>query len=242
VWSTDWFKDRAGQVDRIMELVDAARQQAREEAARKERHAEALAGEATPAGVEPPPATPLAEAYERPNAMPYTFAGDEARYAGRELIGEPPSTLARAVADVVEVESPVHVDEVITRVASMWGTRAGTRIQARIVDAFTLAERQHLVERRGDFLWNPGQEVVVRSRAGTRMSAEHIAPEEYRAAIRMVLATGRGFARPALVTEVRALLGFARTGAALDDAIGLALDTMLADGILGEGSTGVRLR
>ena len=242
VWSTDWFKDRAGQVDRIMELVDAARQQAREEAARKERHAEALAGEATPAGVEPPPATPLAEAYERPNAMPYTFAGDEARYAGRELIGEPPSTLARAVADVVEVESPVHVEEVITRVASMWGTRAGTRIQARIVDAFTLAERQHLVERRGDFLWNPGQEVVVRSRAGTRMSAEHIAPEEYRAAIRMVLATGRGFARPALVTEVRALLGFARTGAALDDAIGLALDTMLADGILGEGSTGVRLR
>jgi len=74
------------------------------------------------------------------------------------------------------------------------------------------------------------------------MSAEHIAPEEYRAAVMWVLASGRGFARPALVTEVRSVLGFARTGAALDEAIGVALDGMLADGILGEGSTGVRLR
>jgi len=38
------------------------------------------------------------------------------------------------------------------------------------------------------------------------------------------------------------VLGFARTSAALDEAIGLALDSMLADGVLGEGSTGVRLR
>ena len=38
------------------------------------------------------------------------------------------------------------------------------------------------------------------------------------------------------------MLGFARTGAALDEAIGSVLDAMLADGVLGEGSTGVRLR
>ena len=72
--------------------------------------------------------------------------------------------------------------------------------------------------------------------------AERIAPEEYRAAVTMVLQGGRGYARPALVTEVRSVLGFARTGAALDEAIGLVLDAMLAEGVLGEGSTGVRLR
>ena len=105
-----------------------------------------------------------------------------------------------------------------------------------------LAERQHLVERRGDFMWHPRREAVVRSRAGTRMPAERIAPEEYRAAVMMVLTTGRGFARPALVTEVRSVLGFARTSAALDEAIGSVLDAMLAEGLLGESSTGVRLR
>jgi hypothetical protein len=58
----------------------------------------------------------------------------------------------------------------------------------------------------------------------------------------MVLASGRGFARPALVTEVRSVLGFARTSVPLDEAIGSVLDAMLAEGVLGEGSTGVRLR
>jgi very-short-patch-repair endonuclease len=243
VWSTDWFKDRTGQVDRIVQLVDAARARARDEAARCQRRAETVVSAPVASVIEPPPAEPLSEdVYARPEAMPYRFADDEGRYAGRELLSEPPSTLARAIADVVEIESPVHVDDVIARVSAMWDTRAGTRIHARIVDAFTLAERQHLVERRGDFLWNPGQEVVVRSRAGTRMSAEHIAPEEYRAAVMWVLASGRGFARPALVTEVRSVLGFSRTGAALDEAIGVVLDGMVADGMLGEGSTGVRLR
>jgi very-short-patch-repair endonuclease len=243
VWSTDWFKDRTGQVDRIVQLVDAARTRARDEATRCQRLTETTVAAPPPSVIAPPPAEASTEdVYARPDAMPYRFADGEGRYAGRELLGEPPSTLARAIADVVEIESPAHVDDVITRVAGMWDTRAGTRIHARIVDAITLAERQHLVERRGDFLWNPGQEVVVRSRAGTRMSAEHIAPEEYRAAVMWVLASGRGFARPALVTEVRSVLGFSRTGAALDEAIGVVLDGMLADGILGEGSTGVRLR
>lgn len=180
--------------------------------------------------------------YERPAAAPYEVADGDGRYAERDLLGEPPATLATAVATVVEVESPVHIDDVIARVAGMWDTRAGTRIQARIVEACTLAERQRLVERRGDFVWHPGRPAVARSRAGTRMSAERIAPEEYRAALMMVLESGHGFMRPALVMEVRSVLGFGRTSAALDEAIGAVVDAMLAEGTLGEGSTGVRLR
>jgi very-short-patch-repair endonuclease len=240
VWSTDWFKDRAGQIERILKLVEASRTDAREAAATAalERVVERPA--MTPNPTSDPHAT--SHEYERPVATPYVFASGEHRYAGRELLGEPPSSIAQAVSDVVEVESPVHVDEVISRVAAMWDTRAGTRIHARIVEGCALAERQRLIERRGSFLWNPGHEAVVRSRSGTRISAEHIAPEEYRAAVRMVLAEGRSFARPALVTEVRSVLGFARTGAALDEAIGTVVDGMLADGVLGEGSTGVRVR
>ena len=242
VWSTDWFKDRAGQIERIVGLVDAARQRARAESAK-----------AAEAEAEPPEAASVVQSaqvagssspdeYERPVAAPYVFADGDGRHAGRELLGEPLATIASAVAAVVKAESPVHVDDVITRVAGMWDTRAGTRIHARIVDACALAERQHLIERRGDFLSSPGRDVAVRSRAGTRIPAERIAPAEYRAAVMRVLERGHGFARPALVTEVRSVLGFARTGAALDEAIGSVLDAMLADGVLGEGSTGVRLR
>jgi len=38
------------------------------------------------------------------------------------------------------------------------------------------------------------------------------------------------------------VLGFARMSAALDEAIVSVLDAMLVEGVLGEGSTGVRLR
>jgi len=240
LWSTDWFKDRAGQVDRIVRQVEEARQRARARVPKREA-AETSSPDSGPpdTAAEAPPAS---DGYERPVAAPYKAADGEGRYADRELLGEPPATLATAVATVVETESPVHIDDVVARVAGMWDTRAGTRIQARIVDACALAERQHLIERRGDFMWHPGQDAVVRSRAGTRVSAERIAPEEYRAAVMMVLASGQGFARHALVTEVRSVLGFARTSAALDEAIGSVLDAMLTEGVLGESSTGVRLR
>ena len=57
-----------------------------------------------------------------------------------------------------------------------------------------------------------------------------------------MLAGGHAFSRAQLTTEVRAMLGYARTGAALDEAIGAALDALLAAGVVGEGSVGVRLR
>jgi hypothetical protein len=74
------------------------------------------------------------------------------------------------------------------------------------------------------------------------MAADRIAAEEYAATVRAVLATGHGFSRPQLTTEVRAVLGFSRTGALLDEAIGAAVDGMIADGHVGESSGGLRLR
>ena len=244
VWSTDWFKDRAGQVERIVRLVEEAREQARmrHAAPSSTPEVDTRPDDTTIADSEPQDPVPPGAAGESPRVVPYVIAGGEGRYSDRDLLGEPPATLADAVAAVVEIESPVHVDDVVARVAAMWDTRAGTRIQSRILEGCTLAERQRVIERRGDFLWEPGRDLVIRSRAGMRSLAERIAPEEYRAAVLLVLDERGSFARPALVNEVRSLLGFARTGAALDEAIGQVLDEMLADGVLGEGSTGIRRR
>jgi len=249
VWSTDWFKDRQGQVDRLLKRIEEARARAiTEREAERETRARAAAELAQ---------HPVAEsrqsqgdtrnnAFDTPyaplTAAPYMNAEGMGQYAGRELLEAPLSQVARAVAHVVSVESPVHVDEVITRVASMWATRAGSRIQARILEACQAVEREGLVRRRGSFLWSPSDSVTVRSRAGTRVPAERIAPEEYEAALLAALAGGHGFTRPQLTAEVRAVLGFGRTGAALDEAIGGTIDRLLTSGMLGESSTGVRLR
>jgi hypothetical protein len=124
----------------------------------------------------------------------------------------------------------------------MWGARAGSRIQARIDEACRAAERDRLIERRGAFLWNAAGRCVLRSRAGTRITADRIAPEEYEQAVLAVLADGHGFSRPQLVNEVRAVFGYGRTGPALDEAIGAVIAKMTDAGMLGEASSGIRLR
>ena len=170
VWSTDWFKDRQGQIERLLQLIEEARTRAREtEAAarevqervrveaevRAEAEAEAahilaeLQGQEkaiiTPAGGDHP--------YKRPIAYPYVITPGEGQYAGSELLIAPFGQLAQAVTTVVETESPIHVTDLLSRVAGMWGTRVGSRIQARILDACQAVERDGRIQRRSDFFW-----------------------------------------------------------------------------------------
>jgi very-short-patch-repair endonuclease len=251
VWSTDWFKDRGGQIERLLGAIVDDRRRARESReAEREARERAQAEAATHAAAEETARRAEAESivassappYARPAASRYVLTDGEERYANEDLLAAPAARLLGAVREVVTTEAPIHEAELVARVAGMWGTRAGSRIQARIAEVVRAAEGDGLVRRRGAFLWRTEGELVLRSRAGTRITAEHIAPEEYEAAVRAVLAGGHAFPRPQLVTEVRAVLGYARTGAALDEAINRALDQLLAAGELGEAAAGIRMR
>jgi hypothetical protein len=181
--------------------------------------------------------------YVRPTATPYTLTPGEGKYAGSDLFLAPPSQLVQEVSTVVETEAPLHTTDLLSRVAGMWSLRAGSRIQARVLEACRVAENAGLIKKRGEFYWSGvAQQYSVRSRSGTKIPGDRIAPEEYREAIRAVLAAGHVFTRAQLITEVRAVFGFSRTGAVLDEAIGTAIDAMLKDRTLGEASTGIRLR
>jgi hypothetical protein len=63
-----------------------------------------------------------------------------------------------------------------------------SRISARLAEACNIALRQGTIERRGEFLWKAGRSCVAHSRSGTRIPADRVAPEEFEAAIRLVLA------------------------------------------------------
>jgi very-short-patch-repair endonuclease len=251
VWSTDWFKDRAGQIERLVRLIEqsrvqatqeaeverSARQrvQAQEEAERKAREEEARkqAEADSQLGLKP---------YVRPVAAAYVHATGEGQYEGTDILTSPDSQVSQAIVSVVEAEGPLHEVDLFARVAAMWGTRAGTRIQARLRDASRLSERSDLIQRRGPFLWNSEGTCVVRSRAGARIPADRVSPEEYQTAVLQVLSEGHGFSRAQLVNEVRSVFGYSRTGASLEEAIGAAVEALLAAKKVGEGATGVRKR
>ncbi|HEX2204490.1 MAG TPA: DUF3320 domain-containing protein [Longimicrobium sp.] len=271
VWSTDWFKDRDGQTERILRLVEESRVRARQKAAdaqeaaaradadraqaEAERAASAppvqtLAGDSADGTTssEPSSAAPSSSARTQTpapgplDAEPYRMADATQRFQG-DLVTAHISGLLSAIDSVVEAEAPVHFDDLSARVAAMWGlSRAGSRVEARIAQALDVAAQAGKLERRGDFVWRADGSFALRSRAGTRIPAERIAPEEYRDAVVRVLRATGGLPRKELTAQVRALFGFSRTGARLEEAIGAVIDALLAEGAAGEGSTGVRLR
>jgi hypothetical protein len=236
-------------------LIETARNRAAEEAASEREARERMAtqvaeqfaaeAELRKQEAEQIRATALTgEPYQRPVAAPYASTPGEGRYVTSNIFGVPLSDLVKVVVLVTETESPIHKVDLFTRVAAMWGLRAGSRIQARILTACESAERGGITRRRGDFYWSASsdQKCPLRSRSGTKIPADRIADEEYQEAICAVLSEGHAFSLDHLTSEVRGVFGFSRTGAVLETAIKRVIEGLLREGRLGEGSTGIRLR
>jgi hypothetical protein len=157
----------------------------------------------------------------------------------------PASQISRAIDEVVAAEAPIHIKDLASRVAALWGSTVVGQSMMRHIR--TIAENKakfNEIDFRGEFVFanNSVDNIPVRSRTGTNIPADRIAPEEYRAAIVMVLQTADGVDRRVLINNVRALLGFSRTGAQLEASIGAVIDQLLSEQIVGEGSTGIKLR
>ncbi len=270
LWSTDWFKDRAGQMERLEQTIADTR-------ARRRSVVESQTAAAAQDRVDGPvPPTPVADAsvdadgkpFDRDTEAPGVEPGVDAQPGGTastraiedagprqyEKAGRPRSlrgggvldndvqALAPVVVHVVGVESPVHEDDVIGRIAGYWDQRVGSRIRAHVRAACDEAGRRGEVERRGEFLWAPGSACVPRDRSGTGMPADRIAPEEYEGALLASLAGGRILRREALMADARTRLGFERTGSTLASALESAVSRLVAAGEIGEGSEGYRRR
>lgn len=249
VWSTDWFKDRPGQIARLVTLIEQSRTDAsREDSAErhaKERDAEEFArhsAQAARSALQGVAAESVLGPYKRPILADYIITAGEGRYAGRDVLIEPTASLARAINEVIYTEAPIHETDLLARVASQWGVRLGARIRARLVQACRSVEREREFQRRGEYYWAQGRVCVPRNRAGLRVPADRIAPEEWREAVLAVLASGHAFTREDLTIEVRSALGFGRSSAAIEQATQEAVQRLLSEGRVGEGARGVRIR
>jgi hypothetical protein len=152
------------------------------------------------------------------------------------------SDLHSAIIDVVETEGPLHWTDLASRVACLFGDqRVGSRINARLEAAGEQVLRKGRIRRIGEYVYRLTNEVQPRNRAGTGVPGERIAPEEYKAAILAVLGDG-AMPRERLVTALRAAFGYNRTGHLLEQAIDRAIESVLTDGVIGQGSGGLQRR
>jgi very-short-patch-repair endonuclease len=241
VWSTDWFRDRTGTLDRLRRTLAALHTQLKEEDRQRD--------QAAPPAPEPPviakipstaPSNGPARPYVRPQLPTYVMASRLEAVSG-SLADAGVGQVARHIAHIVDQEAPVHVDDVIERLLYVWDhARRGSRLVAAAEAGIRFAGSQQLVVRRGDFLYSD-RPIQPRNRAGLAAGAEQVAPEELMATARVALGAADCLDEANLLVEVREMLGLRRTQDGMS-CIQSAIEALVGEGTVVHGAAGLRLR
>ena len=151
IWSTDWFRNPQQELERVGMAVRSAKMRGAARSAPKPSPPKPL--ERAP---EPEPEIPA------PTAPYKTARLDRSDSSARRSTKRRPAGWRTWIARVVEVESPVHFEEVTLRIRkAAGGGRAGSRIRAQMRLGATVGARRKLyrIDKR-DFLWRLEHEAV----------------------------------------------------------------------------------
>ncbi|HKO01692.1 MAG TPA: DUF3320 domain-containing protein, partial [Thermoanaerobaculia bacterium] len=234
VWSTDWYRNRAETIARLMRAVDAAKQPPPDDVAE-------MTPEPTDEASDDDASSPLT--FPEPDDVPpYETCGALRIPIAGELHLVAAEGLAIAVEDVVTVEGPVHVDEVVRRIRVLWGLqRAGNRIREAVDRAVHLALRRRIIIRDGDFLRMPDAAVRVRRRNGDPLARiDFIADAEISESLRHVLRTQFATPREDLIDAAVRRLGIQATSAAISNRVGTVIAAQLASGVFEQSGELIR--
>ncbi|HEX6095768.1 MAG TPA: DUF3320 domain-containing protein [Thermoanaerobaculia bacterium] len=226
VWSTDWYRDPEAVISRLLEAA---------------RGGQAILS--VPVAVDegtgriacPPLPEPEVVVEVQPEEIPsYEVCRDLRIPVIGELHLVAPEMLAAAVEDVVRVEGPVHVDEVVRRIRTLWGLqRAGNRIREAIERGAQIALRRQAVARDGEFLRLPDAPVVPRRRNGDPPArVELIADVELAEAVQHVLRVEFATPRAELIDAAARRVGIQATSASVASRLGTVIDAEVRRGRL----------
>jgi hypothetical protein len=179
-----------------------------------------------------PVRTPAVRTETPGSSIPYT----EAKFKVNST--DPPHEaplhrVQEAVRRIIDVEGPIHEEEIARRLASVWGLdRAGSRIQETARRALRALE--HTGELRSDgAFWSSSQARMVqvrdrsRAQSTTLRKAEYLPPEEVSVAATEIVKENVRVSVDELVIEIARRLGFQRTGGDLHEVIRKVIDREL---------------
>ncbi|MCU7550323.1 DUF3320 domain-containing protein [Chitinophagaceae bacterium LB-8] len=203
IWSTDWFRNPDRELKRVVEAIDNAwKATLLDEEDEDEVVAEtALIRESI--------------SDESASLSAYQLAILPASIATQEIHRHSVGRLANWVEQVVEIESPVHFDEVARRIVEAAGvTRIGPRIKEHIKLAAKFAIGNGRIVQKDEFLWLSDMlQPTLRDRSDLPAASrklKYIAPEELRLAIEKVIQDAVAISPEAAVPFVARMFGMTR--------------------------------
>ncbi|MDB5263746.1 MAG: helicase [Adhaeribacter sp.] len=229
VWSTDWFRNPEAEQKRLLRAVQKALQENTE---------------ARPAIADKVPEIIPAiqrEEVKAPapdNSLPlYQTASLKINTGNRELHEVPAPELANWVQEVVQVESPVHQQEVLERLVAAAGiNRLGLRLRLAVDTAVALAVQAGKIKQFGEFLWLPDMQTPPLRDRSTLPSESRdinlISPVELSGVIRKAVGDAFALAAPEIAPVVARLLGFSRCTDNIRERVDQVVEEMLQGGKL----------
>jgi hypothetical protein len=242
IWSTDWFHNPGGELGKVVEELAAEKQSAEKQSA--------LSGQLSAKPAQPyqqtqpqapvnsdSQAAPPAPSAPPTSVIPYECAQVRVRLGDTDMHLIDRAKLAELLAQVVNIEGPVHWTEAARRILSAAGIqRFGTRIQQAFEEAVGLGVARRLFRKQAEFLWSLQMEQPpVRDRSelpAASRKIEFVAPEEIRRAICLVVEESYGIVPAEVPGAVCRLFGFARVTDEMSAAVEPHRDALLSEGRL----------
>ena len=163
------------------------------------------------------------------NITEYVEATDIGLYSQDDLYKKPSSEVAKSIKNIVDIEGPVHVKEVIKRVKDSCNIkRAGSNLKKAVNSAISEAEKSGDIIKIGDFLYDAtNNNILIRRR--NKPNIELISDEEISKNIELVLLHKPNLTPKQVAKETSRNFGFKSTSKKTSDRINSVLDLMIAN-------------
>ncbi len=239
IWSTDWFKFPDRELKKAVEAIEAAKAHipfSHNKTSENNAHNPSKGTEEPKTKVDTVD-EPLPKPRQDSLTEKYKLAALNISTNGRALNIVPQNALVNWIQQVVEIESPVHINEIAKRIASAVGVKkVGKRIREAIEIAAMQAAHLENVLIKDKFLYRTEhQYITVRNRdelPNASRKLELIAPEEIQEAIKLIVSESCGIEQDDLPHETCKLFGFKKVNENMRQGVKVIINEMIQNGEL----------
>jgi very-short-patch-repair endonuclease len=265
IWSIDWWRDKEGQIERVLRLTSQAldkkvllknenhqinKNLEREHLETNKQNYDPVIQEATAprktfGSFNSSPDIKQSNEDLAPSVPPYKLTLLSPFGTAEEFAQTSNEQIVELLQRIIGREAPIHINDLSKRIASFWEiTRLNKQVKEKIERALSELISLNQIVLKNDFIWTlPEPANIVRNRQGLDyiFDPDQICTEEYEQAIILILQAYGTRMRDRLTQDVARLLGFVRAGQKITLRVSDIIQNFIDTGKITNVATGLML-